>query len=60
MVAGLSEQAKEFQRRPRTPPARVAFLKNGDAYAGERQLERDGSADEPSSGDDGLEFLVIF
>src|SRR6266436_3464548 len=38
----------------------LAFLKNGDAYAGERQLKRDGSADEPSSGDDGLEFLNHF
>jgi len=39
-------QAKGFPRRPRRIRVRVTLLVNGTRKAGEREFERDGSADE--------------
>jgi hypothetical protein len=36
------------------------LFKDGHTHAGERKLERDGSADEPSAGDDGLKVFRHF
>jgi hypothetical protein len=36
------------------------LLKNGDAHTGERKFEGNGSADEPSSGDYGIEMFCHF